>query len=103
MAGQHDDRRLEPILAHDAHGLAAIDIGQADIHDHQVDLPGLRGLYPFGAGIGRNGLEFLVQCELLDQRIAQFRIVVDDQDFAGIRHETRPPVLRAMEARRTAQ
>ena len=32
------------------------------------------------------GLELLVQRELLDQRLAQFGIVVDDQDLAGIRH-----------------
>ena len=103
MPGQHDDRRLETVFAHDAHGLAAIDVGQPDIHDHEVDLAGLGGLHAFGAGIGRDGFELLVQRELLDQRVAQFRIVIDDQDFAGIRHGTRPPVLRAIRVRRAAQ
>ena len=32
--------------------------------------------------------EFLVQRKLLDQRLAQFGIVVDDQDLAGIRHQS---------------
>ena len=32
------------------------------------------------------GLEFLVQRKLLDQRLAQFGVVVDDQDLAGVGH-----------------
>ena len=86
MAGQHDDRRLEAVLAQDAHRLAPVDVGQADIHDHQVDVPGLGGLHALGAGIDRDRLEFLVQRELLDQRLAQLGIVIDDQDLADVRH-----------------
>ena len=90
VAGQHDDRRLEAVLAQNAHRLAAIDVGQPDIHDHQVDLAGLGRLHPFGAGVDRDRLELLVQRELLDQRLAQFGVVVDDQDLAGIRHSLAP-------------
>jgi hypothetical protein len=32
--------------------------------------------------------EFLVQRELLDQRLAQLGVVVHDQDLAGIRHSS---------------
>ena len=83
VAGQHDDRRLEAVLAQDAHGLAPVDVGQADIHDHQIDLAGLGALHALGAGIDRDRLEFVVQRELLDQGVAQFGIIVDDQDLAG--------------------
>ena len=86
MPGQHDDRRLEAVLAQDAHRFAAVDIGQADIHDHEVDLAGLGGLHALGAVFGRDDFEFLMQRELLDQRVAQLRIVVHDQDLADIRH-----------------
>ena len=86
MAGQHDDRRLEAVLAQDAHRLAAIDVGQPDIHDHQVDLAGLGLGHALGAGIDRDRLEFVVQGELLDQGGPQFRVIVDDQDFAAVGH-----------------
>jgi hypothetical protein len=33
VAREHDDRHLETVPAQDAHGFAAIDVGQADIHD----------------------------------------------------------------------
>jgi hypothetical protein len=35
------DRSLEAVLAQDAHRLAAVDVGQPDVHDHQIDLPRL--------------------------------------------------------------
>jgi hypothetical protein len=35
-----------------------------------------------------DGLEFLKQCELLDQRLAQLGVVAYDQDFAGICHSS---------------
>ena len=86
VAGQHDDRRLEAVLAQDAHRLAAVDVGQADVHDHEVDLAALGRLHALGAGVDRDRLEFLVQRQLLDQRLAQLGVVVDDQDGALVRH-----------------
>jgi len=46
-------------------------------------------LHPLGARIDRLGLEFLMQCELFDQRVAQFGVVVDDQDLTGVGHGNR--------------
>jgi hypothetical protein len=34
----------EHVPAQDAHGFAAVDVGQSDIHDHQIDLSRLGGL-----------------------------------------------------------
>ena len=96
MAGQHDDRRLETVLAQDAHGLAAIDVGQADVHDHQIDLAGLGLGDALGAGIDRDRLEFVVERELLDQGGPQFRVIVDDQDLAAVGHRVPGPPRRYM-------
>ena len=93
MAGEHDDRRLEAVLAQDAHRLAAVDVRQADIHDDQIDLPGLGGLHTFGAVFRSDRLEFLVQRQLLGQRVAQFGIVVDNKDFARVGHQSGIPRL----------
>jgi hypothetical protein len=37
---------LKSFFAQDTHGLATVEVGQTDIHDHQIDLPGLRSLHP---------------------------------------------------------
>ena len=80
VPGQHDDRRLEAALAQDAHGFAAVDIRQADIHQHQIDLVALGGLHALGAVFGGDGVELVMQRQLLDQRFAQFGIVIDNQN-----------------------
>ena len=36
-----------------------------------------------GAAIDRDGLEFVMQRDLLHQGLAQIGVVIDDQDFAG--------------------
>ena len=89
VAGEHDDGRLEGVLAQDAHGLAAVDVGQTHVHDDQIDLAGLCGLDAFAAVLDRDGFEFLMQRKLFGQRIAQFGIVVDDEYLACIRHQFR--------------
>ena len=86
MAGQHDDRRLEAVLAHDADDLAAVNIRQADVHDDEIDLLGFRRAHRLGAAVDRQRLEFVMQRDLLHQGLEQIGVVVDDQDFAGIRH-----------------
>ena len=48
--------------------------------------PALASCDALGAGIDRDRLEFVVQGELLDQGGPQLRVIVDDQDFAGIGH-----------------
>ena len=92
MAGQHDDRRLEAVLAQNADRFAAVDVGETDIHDHEVDLAGLGGLHALRAVLDGDGLKFLVQRQLLGQRIAQLGIVIDDQNFTRIRHQSGIPV-----------
>ena len=87
VAGQHDDRRLEAVLAQDAHGLAPVHVGQADVHDDEIDVAVAGGLHALRAGIDRLGVELLVQRELLDQRVAQFGVVIDDQDLARVGHK----------------
>ena len=91
MAGEHDDRRLEAVLAQDAHRLAAVDVGQPHIHEHQVDLAALGRLHPLGAAVDRDGVELLVQRQLLDQRFAQFGIVIDNQDGTLVGHRSKAP------------
>ena len=86
VTGEHDDRRLEAVLAQDAHGFAAVDVGQADVHDHEVDLSRLGGLHALAAALHGDGFELLVQRQLLGQRVAQLGIVVDDQNFTRVRH-----------------
>ena len=48
--------------------------------------PALAACTPLEPVSAALGLELLVQRKLLDQRVAQLRVVVDDQNFAGIRH-----------------
>jgi small-conductance mechanosensitive channel len=45
VAGEHDDRRFEAVFAQDAHRFAAVNVGKADIHDHEIDLSGFRRLH----------------------------------------------------------
>ena len=90
VAGEHENRCLEPALAEDAHRFAAVDIGQANVHNNQVDLAILGGLDALGAILDRGCLELLVQRQLLHQRIAEFRIIVDNQYLADIAHRKRP-------------
>ena len=86
MTGQQDDRGLEAPLAQDADRLSPVDIRKSHVHDHEIDLAGLGGLHALGAVLRRDRLEFLVQRELFHQRIAQFRVVVNDQDPTHVRH-----------------
>jgi hypothetical protein len=90
VAGQHDDRRLEAVLAQDAHGLAPVHVGQADVHDHEIHMAVAGGLHALRTGIDRLGVELLVQCELFDQRVAQLGVVIDDQDFPRVGHKAPP-------------
>src|SRR5437588_740031 len=53
MGGQHDDWRLEAVLAQDADRLPPVDVRQADIHDDKIDLAGLGGLHTLRAALHR--------------------------------------------------
>ena len=61
VAREHDDRRLETVPAQDAHSFAAVDVGQADIHDDQIDLSRLGSLHALIAVLSRDGFILLVQ------------------------------------------
>jgi len=87
VAGQDDDWRFEAVLAQVAHGFATIDIRQADVHDHEINLPALGSLHALAAVLNGDGLEFLVQRKLFRQRSAQFGIIVDNENFTCIRHQ----------------
>ena len=56
------------------------------IHDHQIDLARLGRLHTLAAVLHNQGLEFLVQRQLLGQRIAHLGIVVDDENPLPVRH-----------------
>ena len=77
---------LNPPLRKAAHDFAAIGVGQSDIHQHEIGSIGLGGAGAFGAGVDGGGFEFVVQRQLLHQRVAQIGIVFHDQDLAGIGH-----------------
>jgi hypothetical protein len=81
---------LKPLLRK-MRTLAAVDVGQADIHDHQIDLSRLGGLHALAAVLRRDGFKLLVQRKLLRQRVAQFGIIVDNENLTRIRHQFRPP------------
>ena len=90
MAREHDDWRLEAVLAQDAHRLVAVDVGQADIHDNQIDLSRLGGLHALAAVPHRDSFKLLVQRKLLRHRVAQFGIIINNENLTRIRHQFRP-------------
>ena len=88
VPGQHDDRSLEAVLAQHAHRLAPVHVGQADVHDDEIDMTRLGDLYALGGVFRRHGLELVMERELLDKRFAHVYVVVDDQNSAGRGHQT---------------
>ena len=62
-----------------------------DIHDHQIDLSLLGDLHALSAILCRGSFKLLVQRKLIRQRIAQLRIIVDNENLMGIRHQFIPP------------
>ncbi len=99
VPGQHDDRRLETVLAQDAYGFATVDVGQADVHDDEVDIAVLGRLDRLGSAVDRRRFELVVQGELLDQRLAQFVVIIHNQDVSGVGHRSKSP-LRARQCTR---
>ena len=85
-AGQHDDGTLESAAAQELASLAAVEIGKADIEQHEIDMAAPRLLQAFRRGRREQRVEFLVQAELLAQGLAQLVVIVDDEDLARIAH-----------------
>ena len=86
LSGEHDHRRLEAALPEELHRLPPVHVGQADVHHHQIDMAGPRGLDALRGGAFLRGLELLVERKLLDQAVAEHVVVIDDQDLSD-RHD----------------
>src|ERR1700728_246247 len=91
VAGEHDDRRLEAVLAQNAYGFPAVDIGQTDVHDHEIDLPRLGSLHTLAAVLRGDRFKLLVKRQLLREGVAQLGIVVDDKNCTRVRHQSGSP------------
>ncbi len=70
-------------FAQELHRLAAVHVRQADIHDDEVDMIVARRLDARRSGLRMRQLELVVEGKLVDQRLAQIGVVVDDEDLAG--------------------
>jgi hypothetical protein len=77
----------------------AVDVGQADIHDNQIDLSRLGGLHALAAVLHRDSFKLLVQRKLLRHRVAQFGIIVNNENLTGIRHINSDPHSHLRHAR----
>jgi hypothetical protein len=95
LASENNDRLREPVPAQDPHGFTAVEVGQADIHEHQIDLSVLDGLNALRAVFDRHGLKLLVQRKLFRQCVAQFGIIVDDKNPTRVRHFNLPQLVAA--------
>jgi len=87
---QHDDGAFEAAAAQELAGLAAVEIGKADIQKHEVDMTAARLLHALRCRRRKERVELLMQAELLAQRFAKFVVIVDDEDLAGIAHTVAP-------------
>jgi hypothetical protein len=88
---QHDDRAAISVAPHRLDRRASIEIGQAHIHDDEVEAVGLDAGLRGTGGFDRRDVEVAVDAELLDQRLAQVQIVLDDEKPADIRHQRAEP------------
>ena len=95
VARENNDRLREPVPAQDAHDFTTVEVGQADIHEHQIDPSVLDGLNALGAVFDSNGLKLLVQRKLFRQCVAQFAIIVDDKNPTRVWHFNLPQPVAA--------
>jgi hypothetical protein len=90
-AAQRRGVGAESFSAQDADSLAALDIWKANIHDNEIYQFSPHDLNTIGRVSRHNGIEFLMQRQLLFQRLAQFGVIVDDEDLVCLRHFPRAP------------
>src|SRR5881409_3050591 len=86
---------VEQLALHDEFEAVAVDTGIRAVQSAkagEVDLARLGGLHRPDAGVYRNGLELVVQRQLLDERLAHVGIVLHDENAAGIGHGIGPCV-----------
>ena len=91
IAGQHDDRALEPVLAHDLAGLAAVHVRQANVEQDQLEALLLGDLDALRRSRCRHDLEIVVQRQLVAQRLAQLLVIVDQENRSGRAHDAMLP------------
>ena len=83
VAGEHQDRALDALLAQQAAELAAVHVGQADVEDDEVVVL-LAGAGEAALAVaGLEDVELLGQHELVRQRLAQVGVVVHEEDLSS--------------------
>ena len=86
-AGQHDDRHLDAVAAHEPAGLAPVHVGQADVEQDGVVIVALEA---FERGVRRSrrpatsNSSCRRSCSV--SGIAQLCVVIDDQDLLAVLH-----------------
>ena len=86
VAGQHQDRALDALLAQQPAELAAVHVGQADVEDDEVVVL-LAGAGEAAVAVaGLEDVELLGQHQLVGQRLAQVGVVVDEEDLLHCCH-----------------
>ena len=83
LGGQHDDGRVERVLAHGAADFVAVDLGQHDVEQHQIGLGRERQSQPGFAVSGRKHFAALGG-ERVRQSAQEGRVVFDNQDAASV-------------------
>ena len=86
MTGQHQDRALHALLAHQPAELATVCVGQSDIEDHQIEQPRRDLRHGLLTIAGLEHVEILGHHELLAQRFAQVVLVIHQQDLFHLCH-----------------
>ena len=86
MAGQHQDGRLDPLLAHQAAQLAAIGVWQTDIKDDQIIERLFRTLHRARPILGFEHVKVFGHDQLFAQRLAQIFVIIDKQNFLQLGH-----------------
>ncbi len=76
--GQHDDRHLVSAAPDHLAQLAAVDVGQPDVEQHEFVAVRLDAFERLAARRRLADIELVVELQLLGERLAQRRIVVDD-------------------------
>ena len=77
---------LKPPLRRSLHRLAPVHVRQPDIQQDQVEVLVLTTSIPFAAVSRGQNVEFLVERQLIVQRLAKVVIVIDDEHLPRCAH-----------------
>ena len=72
---------LKPFLRKQLARLPAVHVRQADVEHDEIQVLALGDLDALGRGACRENLEFVVQRQLVFQRLAKVLVVVDDENL----------------------